>query len=793
MEHLVDSVSGGAALFKVGNRIISLFYSKGLLALLGYTENDERQDIKEDAASVVDEKDRDMVLQRIRHCVDNHQMLDVVFRVRHKQGHLIWVKMDGRVLGEHEGFPILYAMFHDYTSDMKRNERELQEFMALNLHTKEVLLFNVSKGWYRRRSGQAIHNGYMPEEGSMEAFISKVLPCLVSQRDREIYERTLSRESLLKSYGEGHTSIRIDMPFFTQNKDIRWLRTNLQLRKNPDSNDIEGLLGISDIDEQVRTRRILQNIANDEYDYIAVIDITKKTISFCFISSGLTRKFKAFLEIPCDERSYDEFCQFVTREWIYSDEQDIFLEKTDVRFLWSQINKSPVYSFTVRTCHHNTISFKQLKYSCMDAERNKILLKQVDVTEIAKQEQGKLQEELRLRHALTIRLERERALKHQAVRANEAKTKFLSNISHDMRTPLNGIIGFTRLALRSTDMEEREEYLKKIDLSGTFLLNLINKTLELSKIENGKLVLQMEPVDTDIITDSVVSVIQQAADTKKIKFVVHTEKQQHACILTDALRTEQILLNLLSNAVKFTPAQGKIELDIETLRVENDRIYNRYVIRDTGIGIEDTFLPHIFEPFMQENVQRGDNISGTGLGLSIVEKLVTSMGGKISVQSQSGTGTEFIVLLDFEIVEKPAHTDVDTAPATLDGKWILLCEDHPLNTELIKLLLEKQKARVICAKNGKEGIDIFCKSSLHMFDAILMDLRMPVMDGITAATAIRRLDREDAAQIPIIAVTADAFDEALERTRSAGMNGHISKPIDAEVLYDVLMKNIQKH
>jgi signal transduction histidine kinase len=369
----------------------------------------------------------------------------------------------------------------------------------------------------------------------------------------------------------------------------------------------------------------------------------------------------------------------------------------------------------------------------------------------------------------------------------ETRNIFFSNISHDMRTPLNAVIGFTSLAIKQTNDKVLRDYLSKIQSSGNLLLELINDTLTISKINSGKFKLNLAPVDSTDLISSLIIPVKEAADQKGIILTVDTSGLRKRCILADELNIQKIYLNLLTNAIKYTSPGGHIEFT-----VRNDvpgKFESEGIVKDTGIGISQDFLPHIFEPFLQE-YRSGKEVSGTGLGLSIVKDLVDLMGGTIAVESKLNKGSVFTVRYHFEEVDPVCLSQPDTASASeqalLAGKNILLCEDNTLNREIALAMLEDRNMTVVPAQNGKEGCDIFAGSKEHDFDAILMDIRMPVMDGYEAARTIRSMRRSDSSSIPIIAMSADAFADDVQKCLTHGMNAHISKPVNQNRLYTVL-------
>jgi len=393
------------------------------------------------------------------------------------------------------------------------------------------------------------------------------------------------------------------------------------------------------------------------------------------------------------------------------------------------------------------------------------------------------------------RLSEEREIKKQleeqllaARQASKAKSLFLSDVSHDMRTPLSGIIGFTELALQEAEANKKQEYLQKIQATSQSLLSLVQDTLDLSKIEAGTLSLRPTEVKTSEIVEAVVTAIEPMAAAKQINFTVDTSKALMTSIKTDAARVQEIILNLLTNAVKFTPKGGRVELSIECLGVTPTYIHDKISVRDNGRGISPEFLPHVFEAFAQEREWDEDNTTGSGLGLSIVKKLVELMRGRIEVESELGKGSTFTLFLDFAKADsytQAVQADVPL-PDKLRGKKVLVCEDNKINAEIVSRLLEKQGVQLMVAKNGLEAVESFQKSQEGYFNAILMDVRMPVMDGLTATRAIRRLGRKDGEIIPIIAISANAYQEDIEKALAAGINDYITKPVVPSILYHTL-------
>jgi PAS domain S-box-containing protein len=383
-----------------------------------------------------------------------------------------------------------------------------------------------------------------------------------------------------------------------------------------------------------------------------------------------------------------------------------------------------------------------------------------------------------------------------ATAANKAKTEFLSRMSHDIRTPLNGIIGMTYLAKDQANPAKTNECLQKIDTSSKFLLGLVNDILDLTRIESNRLDLHLEPYTAQEFSSYMEAVIRPLCDEKgqQLTFDIHVPSDYY--ILQDKLYINRIVFNLLSNAVKYTPEGGKISYVVSAHVLPDKKKMAMHIeIADNGIGISDSFQKVMFDPFSQANRDDNSQTNGHGLGLSIVKKMLAAMNGTIAVRSKPGCGTTFIIDLLNDCV--PAASVREQAPrkaatfANLRGKHVLVCDDHPLNRQILAALLAKQGMVVDTAEDGQHALDTIEVVPVDHYAAILMDVRMPVMDGLTATAMIRALPRPDAVKVPIIAVTANAYAQDIKECLEAGMNDHLGKPIEPEKLYSTLAKYIR--
>ena len=380
----------------------------------------------------------------------------------------------------------------------------------------------------------------------------------------------------------------------------------------------------------------------------------------------------------------------------------------------------------------------------------------------------------------------------KAEAANEAKTEFLQRMSHDIRTPINGICGLVDMAEHyADDVEKQTEYRTKVKEASNLLLELVNDVLDMSKLESGEIVLEEIPFNLSSISREVFVVIEQMAAEQNIRIAWEKKEITHRDFIGSPGYVKRVMMNILSNAVKYNRENGHIYISCMEIPSEQPGMTTmEFVCRDTGIGMTEEFQKCVFEPFAQEHTGSRTKFAGTGLGMAIAKNLVEKMGGTISLESKEGAGTTFVIRVPFRIdtdSDRKVKTGEKTE-ASIRGLHILLAEDNELNMEIAEFMLQNEGTEVTKAWNGQEVVDLFRKSEPGEFDVILMDIMMPVMNGYEATKMIRSLDREDAKVIPIIAMTANAFTEDRLKAKEAGMNEHIAKPVDVELLVKVIHK-----
>ena len=402
--------------------------------------------------------------------------------------------------------------------------------------------------------------------------------------------------------------------------------------------------------------------------------------------------------------------------------------------------------------------------------------------------------EAKASEAQTARLNRElQEALEQANVASAAKSRFISSMSHDIRTPMNAIMGYTAIALTKEPKPAVKDCLKKINNSANHLLTLINDVLEISRIESGKMTANPTRTNLPAMLDEVVDIAQGFIANRKLELKVNRAKVAIPDVLVDEIRVREVLINVLGNAVKYTKDGGTITFSTEMRKGNTSSdIVVIFTVADTGIGMSKDFQAHMFDNFTQENTDARTQYNGTGLGLAISKKYVDLLGGTITVDSKKNIGTTFTIEIPMTLTTTKPLNSEEPANSDISGLHILLVEDNELNAEIAQTLLETAGAKTTVAHNGEQALEVFQNHAPKTFDAVLMDVMMPVMDGLTATRAIRNLDRPDAKTIPIIAMTANAFAEDVEKCIAAGMDAHIAKPVEIETIKRVICKYVSK-
>lgn len=592
---------------------------------------------------------------------------------------------------------------------------------------------------------------------------------LMETQDREKYTSLFSVEHLLETFRSGQQSVTYEYQAIMGNNEVKWLTATAEMVRVPQTGEVETVFFVVDSTYRHTMELLLENAANHDYDFLAFI-------------FGNTQQFISYSKYHESDMQFREHFMEAVNELLDSVtlEEDIQRELEWEHVLQKLDEDGELTVYLTQISEDGSRCRKKIHFFYIDQRNKLILASQRDVTDVYENER-RHQEEL------------SRAL-DAANAANAAKTDFLSRMSHDIRTPMNAIIGITALAFDEMDDPKAiEQDLSKINSASHFLLGLVNDILDMTKIEDGAVELHSEPYRHSDFIGNIKTMFEPMCQRNGLLLDIQGVDESYS-IYTDKVRLNQIFFNVFSNAIKYTPEGGTIRFYKENVKVEEGRHSADYIVEDTGIGMSETFQQNMFKPFTQENTSITTNIEGTGLGLSITKSLVELMGGVLTIESQEGVGTKVIIHMSNQLVEGTQKSEnqkelaIPEKEISLEGKRVLLVEDHPLNTEIAKKILEKKKMVVYTTENGKLGVERFEGSTPYFFDVILMDIRMPVMTGLEAAKAIRSLAREDAKSVPIIAMTANAYDEDVQMSMDAGMNEHLAKPIEPKKLYDTLIK-----
>ncbi|MDD3253536.1 MAG: response regulator [Lachnospiraceae bacterium] len=794
----------------------------------------------------------------------------------------------------------------------KEMERKFKEEIAYSEATKsENLLAKVRSNItqnsiesYIAKPYISISADHMPYDlGSGQLAATGLEP-----QEQEKLRQLLNRERILKAFADGETSFGMDYRRKTHSGSVIWVNTTVKSYQNPESGDVMSFMYTYDINEERTKDSIIKAVTSLEYDYIAYIDLKSDTFYLYLGDEHCEDALKT------ESTEYTKSLYHINREVVV--EQDV--ERSIADMLPEGIKKNletqRIFSTVYEVYDNNhSIRKKRLQYAYLDEAAGQVVCTRTDITDLMEQQ---TQQQNTLEAALLA-----------AQQANSAKSDFLSRMSHEIRTPMNAIIGMAAIASQSIgDDTQTQDCIAKIGISSRFLLSLINDILDMSRIESGKILLKNEKIPFEEFLGGINSICCTQAKAKDIDYenIVDTSVEDY--YIGDAMKLQQVIINIISNAIKFTPPHGKVTFSARQIKKDKNSATVRFVINDTGCGISEEFIPHLFDPFAQESSGTTAMYGGTGLGLAICHNLVSMMNGRIDVRSIVGSGSEFTVDVNLGITEEsktrylnrqhyhfeqlkalvvdddvivcehavitmeeigvtaewvdsgkkavdrvqqkwssgqyydfvlvdwkmPEMDGIETArqirkivgpdvtiiimtaydwenieheaklagvnllmskpmfksslisafekalgrqveKETLitddfrfDGKRILLAEDHPMNVEVATRLLTCRGFLVEHAENGLRALEMFTSTPVGYYDAVLMDIRMPDMDGLQAAYNIRRWRKEDAKTIPIIAMTANAFDEDVQKSKAAGMNAHLAKPIEPQVLYQTL-------
>ncbi len=709
---------------------------------------------------------------------ESHVTFDV--RVGENEEKSEWYRITYDIIRDDENNPVSLLGLAQNINEIKSEQRRLDEEIE-NIETAtqrqdvlSTMRINLSDDCVESYSSKPETKLPVKAGDKYSDALSMIAEHAVSRTQKNEIMKQQSVEKLLLSFENGEKSLSFDYQIETFDNANCWINSSIRLYRHPTTRKVMCFMYCYDINDIHITRDIIDKVIDDGYEHISVINVKSRKVELALGDSKENYYFKTGEVF--DRSLMESFARLTSLQ-----DAEINFDNCCLSNVLFELSERDEFAYPFNVNETTRKERKLFTYLWFDEAKTKILLLVTDITDIYQQEIKRSEE---LAKALDA-----------AVLANKSKTDFLSRMSHEIRTPMNAILGMSRLGEEATQDDSVVAYFKDINASGNYLLGLINDILDMSRIEQGKMDIINKYEEADEMIRSVEVVIRPLAEAKNIDFKINTSGEIPQWVHLDKLRAQQVYINILNNAVKFTEPGGKIDWDINSEMIAENKVKFVINISDTGCGMSESFLEHIFEPFAQEQNSLVNARQGTGLGLAIAKSIVEKMGGTISVASKIGIGTTFTIELtrDCKQVNTAANSSQETEDlkTILDGKKVLLCEDHPLNTLVATKLLEKVGITVVTAENGLIGVNKFADSEENEFNAVLMDIRMPIMDGLEATTKIRALNRQDAKSVPIIAMTANAFAEDRSLSKSAGMNEHLSKPIEPQLLYKTLSDYIK--
>lgn len=738
-------------------------------------------------AQIADNRINDSIfgadLSSVKYIFEHKQSIDETCDIQIRKitstGKIIWCNSHYAFIN-FKGEQLIYITYFDITALKDNESRNVALYQRARADLESVandslvsLRLNLTKNVVEECRGREFYPMDRKDK-KISANLEDRLGFLLLQNDRQRFLNEFSAEKLIESYRNGKSLIS-DI-FFTQRPDGRrcFVSYTATLREDPTTGDIVAFAVEKDYNDEIVNNTILHKALVEQYDMITyIVDDEYGIVIGDPERIGKGSIFPKHRRGYYDEYIENEVIPFVVDENKKTVEYDLSLEKVK-----AVLENKESYVRDIVCKLDGKIFNKRFVFYAVNRDADFYILLKADITAVRTEEQNRTNE---LRTALD-----------QARQANAAKTAFLSNMSHEIRTPMNAIIGLNHIALKEPNLSNQtKEYLEQIGISAKHLLSMINDILNMTRIESGKMILNEEEFSLKDMLDDINKNVEQRCQAKGINYEFKFNNKLKEYYIGDSVKLKQALMNLLDNAIKFT-IKGKVDFTVELDNHFENKSKLKFVVSDTGIGIDKDYLPKIFDAFSQEYSETTNSYGGSGLGLAITKNIVELMNGSIKVQSQKDVGSKFTVnvVLSEKIVDEKVAVDEDK-PTDLSSKKILLAEDIEVNAEIIMMILTMKQIEVDRAENGKKVVEMFNESKVNHYDAILMDIRMPEMDGLQATKVIRKLDRSDSKTIPIIALTANAFDEDVQRSLQAGMNAHLTKPIEPEKLFDTLNELIK--
>ena len=794
-EDLLNRVPDGIGIYDIVNGIPKQVYmSDAYYTLIGTQRKEREAEAREEFLHLVYPDDLLVVKNMIRILCEGSDSGYVDHRIKCGDGQYHWFHLRARVIERRGTFVRAYCCYTDYDVVMKaRLEQEKVNETLLRQYQREQekrrFLERESIKTFTLNSTTNMVTEYRDpkkyKEGNListsSEYLANLLKCMPYEDDRDKMTEAFNPDNCTSLINNGVKERHIDFRYRMSNGIIHWLHADGILAHDSENGDVLSYVYTRDVDIAHKREIVLKDLVEKDMSYIFMVNfINKKGIP---LRVNYESKFYDFKEnVPFE---YDSFCTKVVLGDVIDEDAERAKAFFDLDSLKERLEneesltESFQFNFTDGKAHRERIRV----YYVDDSKEDIVIICQ-DITKYYIEEQNR---KLRLENAL-----------NEAKGANRAKSEFLSNMSHEIRTPMNAIIGMAELTMSDTKKEETKNNLRNIMDSGNYLLSIINDILDMSRIESGNFMLECEWVSPMDILRPCIEMISPLLEKKNITFD-HPSLEMNTFweYYVDPLKSKRMLMNLLNNSAKFTQEGGHVTLSMHNLKHNAQESTDLIIVEDNGCGMSEGFLKDIFTPFAQERNIYSDKVNGTGLGLILTRQIARAMGGDITVESKLGEGSKFTIEFPYryrlkDVSNQNQTQKLETDLSVLNGAHILLCEDNEINEEIACKLLDKKGCKVDWARNGKDGVSMFEESGLSFYDAILMDIRMPEMDGLEATSKIRTLDRYDAKRVPIIAMSANAFDEDVKKSREAGMDAHLAKPVEPKKMYETIAEEIGK-
>ena len=816
VEEIGRHMPGGFFLYRASAEEELLYINQAALAIYGCADPEEFRELTGGTfRGMVYAQDYEEISSAIREQIEkNEGKLDYVeYRIVRKDGAVRWVNDHGHYT-ETDAYG---GLFYVFISAITEKREQMENVMAVRQAVIEALSESYHTVWLINdveTESFSLYRGDVAGDTAHAAPIREALKKMKYSQAKEFYIRTTVAESDRERLGK-ELSLEVivsrleERPQYNVNYlrrmddgSERYFRIEFA-RLNMPGGKTGVVCGFKDVDAEVRQEQETEKVHRDEEkhrrelnsmitamasDYRSVYHVDLDTDdAVCYRADpGDPEHMTEGVHFPFHEM-FRQYCE----KHVDENDREGFLSFIDPDNIRSALEAEKIIAYRYLAHRGEEEYYEMLRMAGVrhPADRDDHIVHAVGIgfTVIDAETRRAIEQNRTLQTALAA-----------AKEANRAKTAFLSNMSHEIRTPMNAIIGLNNLAMHHPALpEETREQLEKIGVSARHLLSIINDILDMSRIESGRMSIKSEEFSFQELLQQVDTIISGQCRDKGLVYECRVGEEIRDLYIGDNIKLRQILINILGNAVKFTPEGGKVTFTVEMLTRMGSNVTLRFTIRDTGIGMSPEYLPKLFDTFSQEDASAANRYGSTGLGMPITKSLVELMNGRIEVESEKGAGTTFTVTLTLK--EAKRQEDKEDVPAKeasaqenrqqsfdLKGRRILLAEDVDINAQIMMMVLGTREMEVEHAENGQAAVEQYLRHGAGYYDAILMDMRMPVMDGLTAARTIRASDQADAASIPIIALTANAFDEDVQRSMQAGLNAHLSKPVEPEVLFETL-------